>query len=98
MKEPARLAASPLSGGKITHVLNRGGLNCAESGRHALGEGRPRTAGLAGDAAGSILSSVALLHVPPGDLRLSQSQQLAVRSLSLVRLQPTGCCYVSHCG
>ena len=59
----------------------RGG--CAESGRHALGKGRRRTAELAGGAAGSILSSVALLHMPPGDLRLGQSQQLAVRGLEL---------------
>ncbi len=38
---------------------------------------------LAGGAAGSILSSVALFHMPPGDLRSSQSQQPAVQGLEL---------------
>ena len=39
--------------------------------------------GLAGRPAGPILGGVALLHMPPGDLRLSQSQQLAVQGLEL---------------
>ncbi len=58
-------------------------LSCAESGRHALGKGRRRTAGLAGRPAGSILGGVALLDMTSGDLRLSQSQQLAVQGLEL---------------
>ena len=42
---------------------------------------QPPLGGLAVGAAGSILSSMALLHMPPGDLRLSQSQQLTVQGL-----------------
>ena len=41
------------------------------------------TGGLAVGAAGTILSGVALLCMPPGDLRLSQSQQLAVQGPEL---------------
>ncbi len=38
---------------------------------------------LAGSPAGLILGGVALLDMTPGDLRLSQSQQLAVQELEL---------------
>ncbi len=53
------------------------------SGRHALGKDRRGMAGLAGGTAGSISSSVALLPMPPGNLRLSQSQQLSVQGLEV---------------
>ena len=39
--------------------------------------------GLAGCPPGPYLSSVTLLHMPPGDLRFGQSQQLAVQGLEL---------------
>ena len=53
-------------------------LAVAGYGRHALGKGRHRTAALAGPSAEPILGGVALLHMTPGDLRLSQSQRLPV--------------------
>ncbi len=59
----------------------RGGF--AESGRHALGKGATPILGLAVQIGALILGGVALLHMPPGDLRLSQSQQLAVQGLEL---------------
>ena len=66
-----------------THVFEPWGLGCGESGSHALGEGATPTLGLAVQIGALILGGVALLDMTPGDLRLGQSQQLAVQGLEL---------------